>query len=164
MKNILVSIDFEKESNLLVTKAGELATKFGSKLWIIHVLTPETDFSGYDGDHRSETESRKEELEERNKFVERYVQQLKNSGIDVEGLLVQGPIIDMILQKIETLNIDLVIIGHHKHSLFYKTFVGNTDTSLVNKSSIPVLLIPLKNDFIPETSSTTTNEELTIAF
>jgi nucleotide-binding universal stress UspA family protein len=163
MKNILVTIDFEKETSVLVEKASELATKFNSKIWLIHVAAPDPDFVGYEAGPQNEIDFRADELENERKEIEQYVRQLKEIGVDAEGLLVKGPTVETILKKIEKLDIDLVVIGHHKHGLFYKTFVGNTDSALINKSKIPVLLVPLNNDFISETSTIRT-EELTISF
>ena len=47
MKNILVTVNFEeKETNILINKAVELAEKFGSKIWLIHIAAPDPDFVG----------------------------------------------------------------------------------------------------------------------
>jgi len=163
MKNILVTIDFEKEANRLIEAAFELAKKFGSKIWLLHVAAPDPDFVGYAAGPQNEIDFRTDELENEKEIIVQFVRQLKEVGISAEGLLVKGPTVETILKKIENLEIDLVIIGHHKHNLFYKTFVGNTDSALVNRSKIPVLLVPLNNGFIPETTPVK-NEELTIAF
>jgi nucleotide-binding universal stress UspA family protein len=163
MKNILVTVDFEKETNVLLDKASELANKFGSKVWLIHVAAPDPDFVGYAAGPQNEIDFRADELKNEQEMITQYVRQLKEAGVTAEGLLVKGPTVETILKKIENLDVDLIIMGHHKHNLFYKTFVGNTDSALVNKSKIPVLLVPLNNGFIPEALPIKT-EELTIAF
>jgi nucleotide-binding universal stress UspA family protein len=66
------------------------------------------------------------------------------------------------LKKIAALNIDVVIIGHHKHSLFYKAFVGNTDSELINKSTVPILLIPLHDDYDAEVSTVESDATLAL--
>lgn len=163
MKNILVTIDFEKGTNRLIEEAFEFARKFGSKIWLLHVAAPDSDFVAYAEGPQNEIDFRSDELDKERQIIEQFVRQLKEAGVPAEGLLIKGPTIETILRKIENLDIDLVIIGHHKHNLFYKTFVGNTDVALVNRSKIPVLLIPLNNDFIAETLPAKT-EEQTIAF
>jgi nucleotide-binding universal stress UspA family protein len=153
MKNILVSIDFEKETHLLVDKAFAMAKKMGSKIWIIHIAAPDPDFVGYGAGPQNEIDFRSHELRKERKIIEKYVRELKEKGVDAEGLLIQGPTVKTILKETEKLNIDLVIIGHHKHRLLYKTFVGNTDSALINKSKVPVLLVPLHNDFARRTDN-----------
>jgi nucleotide-binding universal stress UspA family protein len=147
MKNILVTIDFEEEANLLADTALELAQKFGSKVWLIHIAAPDPEFVGYEVGPQNERDFIAGELKTEHKIIEKCAHQLKEKGINAEGLLIQGPTVETILKETEKLNIDLVIIGHHKHSFFYKTFVGNTDSALINKSKVPVLLIPLNNAF-----------------
>src|SRR4030095_3573700 len=112
MKNILVTIDFEKEANLLVEKARELATKFGSKVWLLHVAAPDPDFVGYAPGPQNEIDFRSDELKHEFRIIEQYAHQLTLAGIAAEGLLIKGPTVPTILQKIENLDIDLVIIGH----------------------------------------------------
>ncbi len=48
MKNILVGIDFHKETQVLISESAKLAKAFGAKVWLIHVAPPEPDFVGYD--------------------------------------------------------------------------------------------------------------------
>ncbi len=163
MKNILVTIDFEKGTNRLIEEAFEFAKKFGSKIWLLHVAAPDSDFVAGELGPQNEINFRFDELDKERQIIEQFVRQLKEAGVPAEGLLIKGPTIETILRKIENLHIDLVIIGHHKHSLFYKTFVGNTDVALVNRSKIPVLLIPLNDGFIAEALPAKTDEQ-TIAF
>ena len=48
MKNILVTIDFKRNDQLLIDKAFQLAESFDSKLWLIHIAAPDPDFVGYE--------------------------------------------------------------------------------------------------------------------
>lgn len=48
MKNILVTIDFNENENLLLDKAYQMAKAFGAKLWLMHIAAPDPDFVGYD--------------------------------------------------------------------------------------------------------------------
>jgi nucleotide-binding universal stress UspA family protein len=143
MKNILVSIDFENEAGLLIDKAYQFARQMDSKVWLIHIAAPDPEFVGYDVGPQNERDYVAGELKNERKMLERFADHLKGKGINAEGVLIQGATVDTILQEIEKLHIDLVIIGHHKHRLLYKTFIGNTDAALVKKSKVPVLVVPL---------------------
>lgn len=147
MKNILVSIDFEKQAGLLIDRAVELAKKFHSRVWLIHIAAPDPDFVGYDVGPQNVRDARAKELKEEHRMLEKYISQLKEKGIDAEALLIEGVTVPAILRMIKKLKIDIVIIGHHKRNYFYKAFVGNTDIALINQLSIPVLTVPLKNDY-----------------
>ena len=143
MKNILVAIDLDNNSQLLVDKAAELAEKFGSKVWILHVADPEPDFVGNKVGPQYIRDLRTDELLKEHHMVRKHSEFLKAKDINADGLLIAGATIETILEEIQKLLIDLVIIGHHQHSLLYKVFTGAIDTSVVSKSRVPVLIVPL---------------------
>jgi nucleotide-binding universal stress UspA family protein len=143
MKNLLVTVTFEeKETAILLGKAMAIAEKFGSKIWLVHIAAPDPDFIGYEVGPQYIRDHRADELKKEHKLVKKYADELREKKFDAEGLLVQGATVDMILKESAKLNIDLVIIGHHKHNLLYKIFVQDIDENIVHESKVPVLMIP----------------------
>ena len=147
MKNILVSIDFEKNASLLIDRAVETAVQFDAKIWLVHIAAPDPDFVGYEVGPQVVRDVRAKELKEERIMLEKYAQRIQELGIDSQSLLVEGPTVESILKITEKLDIDLVVIGHHKRNLFLKALVGNTDTALINRSKVPVLIVPLQNSY-----------------
>jgi len=144
MKNILVTINFEKNEKLLIDKAFQLAESFNSKIWLIHITAPDPDFIGYEVGPQDIRDIRASELRKEHKQLQAYTDTLKKKGVSAEGLLVQGATIEMIMEKAKKLNVDIIIAGHHEHDFFYKAFVGSVSGKIVKKSKIPVLIIPLE--------------------
>lgn len=145
MKNILVGIDFDENTELLIEKAVEIANQFESKIWLLHVATPNPDFVGYEVGPQYIRDSRAEELTREHKELAVLTNELKGKGIDADGLLIQGATIDILLEESSKLNIDLIIAGYHEHNFLYKTFFGSTSTDIISKSHIPVLVVPFVN-------------------
>ncbi|MBU2939977.1 universal stress protein [Lacinutrix sp. C3R15] len=143
MKNILVTIDFRSSEQLLVAKAFELAEKFDSKIWLIHIAAPDPDFVGLGVGPQNIRDSRATELRKEHQQLQEYTDTLKNKGIAAEGLLVQGATIEMIMEKAKKLQIDLIIAGHQEHNFLYNAFIGSVSREIVKKSKIPVLIVPL---------------------
>ena len=144
MKNILVTINFEKNEKLLIDKAFQLAESFNSKLWLIHIAAPNPDFVGHEVGPQYIRDCRATELRKEHKLLLEYSNGLKAKGVDSEGLLVQGATIEMIIEESKKLNIDLIITGHHEHDFFYNAFVGSVSSQIIKKSKIPVLIIPFE--------------------
>lgn len=144
MKNILVTIDFEEKGQVLIDKAAELAKKFKSKLWLVHVAAPDPDFIGYDVGPQYIRDVLAKDLRNEHKLLQEFTKQLKEKNIEAEALLVQGTTIETVVELTEKLAIDLIVIGKHEHGFLHKTFMVSTDESLVEKSNIPVLIVPLK--------------------
>ncbi len=143
MKNILVSINFEEKYSLLIDKATELAEKFDAKIWLLHVAAPEPDFVGYDVGPQYIRDFRAEDLKNEHKALQKCVVLLEENGIEADALLIPGATTEMVLEECNRLSVDLVIIGHQEHSLLYETFVGSESINIINKSKIPVLIIPV---------------------
>lgn len=143
MKNILVAVDLDDSAQLLVEKAADQAEKFGSKVWVLHIADPEPDFVGNKVGPQYIRDLRVKELVHEHQLVRKYTDYLKTKNIDADGLLIAGATVQLILEEIEKLNIDLVIIGHHQHSLMYQIFTGSTHSAVVKKSKVPVLIVPL---------------------
>lgn len=144
MKNILVTIDFEEKGQVLIDKAAELAKKFKAKLWLVHVAAPDPDFIGYDVGPQYIRDVLAKDLRNEHKLLQEFTKQLNEKNIEAEALLVQGTTIETVVELTEKLTIDLIVIGKHEHGFFHKTFMVSTDESLVEKSNIPVLIVPLK--------------------
>jgi nucleotide-binding universal stress UspA family protein len=143
MKNILVTVDFEENANVLVETAATWAVKFSSKLWLVHIAAPEPDFIGYEVGPQYIRDVRAEELRKEHRLLQKWSDHLNQRGIETESLLISGATVEMILAECEKLDIDLVVIGHHKHGLLHKIFVGSTDLQVARKAKIPVLIVPL---------------------
>lgn len=145
MKNILVGVDFNDDTELLLAKTVELAKTYESTVWLLHVATPNPDFVGYEIGPQYIRDFRAGELKYEHTQLVKYTEHLKGMGIEAEGLLIQGATIDIIKEETEKLKIDLLIVGHHEHGFLYNAFFGSTSTGIIHHVSIPVLVIPLKN-------------------
>lgn len=143
MKNILVTIDFNQNEDLLLEKAFQIAEAFESKLWLLHIAAPDPDFVGYEVGPQYIRDSRATELRQEHIQLQEYSTTLSGKGVDSEGLLIQGATIEMIIEESKKLNIDLIMAGHLKHGFFYNAFVGSVSAEIIKKSKIPVLIVPL---------------------
>ena len=143
MKHILLPVDFKGNEQLLLDKAYEIGKTFNSKVWLIHVAAPDPDFIGYDAGPQSTRDSRANELREEHKKIQAFARRLHQKGVDAEALLIQGTTVDTLLEKTQKLNIDLIIIGRQTHGIFYKAIFGSVADSLVKKTQVPILIVPL---------------------
>jgi len=149
MKNILVAIDLEGKTINLINNARELAKKFGSKVWIIHIIERRSNYYGtpdalqYEVQYVNMRDAEAKELKEESIMVQEYSDQLIKEGIKSEGLLVEGPTIKVIMEEAVKLKIDLIIIGSHKHSFLYDSLIKSTSSSILRKSNIPIMVVPI---------------------
>jgi len=146
VKNILLAINIDNEDESIINMGLSLAEKYDSKLWIVHVAAPDPDFVGYEVGPSYVRDTRAEEL--RNEHIKlRGLMKLADSrNVESEALLIQGPTVEMLTKEIRKLNIDMIIIGSHKHGFMYETFVGHTSVKLLKKIHIPILIVPTNGE------------------
>ena len=144
MKNILATIDFSYNEKLVMDMASDMAKAFNGKIWLLHVVPPEPEFIGFGVGPQYVRDSRAAELRKERRLMNEYAEKMQEEGVDAQGLVIEGATVDMILDKAEKLDIDLIITGHHEHNFVYKAFFGSVAKGVVKKTKIPVLLVPLE--------------------
>ncbi len=144
MKNILVTIDFNDNEKTLIDKAIQMAKPFDSKLWLLHIAAPEPDYVGFGVGPPHLGDWRATQLKKERKQLQEYTSDLKEKGINTEGLFIEGATIKTVLKEAKKLNVDLIIVGHHKHNFLYKALVKSISTGIIQKSKIPLLIVPLE--------------------
>ena len=146
MKNILVALELNDEemSNRLVEEAARLALVFNAKCWLIHIAAPDPDFVGYDVGPQYIRDLLAEDLKEDHKKIQSYSQKLKQKNVNAEGLMIQGPTVESIIDEVQKLEVDLLVLGNKHHGILYSTFVGSVTEDIFEKVSIPVYLVPDK--------------------
>ena len=136
-------MDLKPSDQALLQFASAMAEKFNSSIWVLHIAAPDPDFVGYDVGPSYIREMRADELRKEHRQLQEIADQLSKKGIKAEGLLIQGPTVEMILEEVGKLKIDLLIMGSHKHGFLYETWVGHTSVKVIKEIPIPVLIIPL---------------------
>ena len=143
MKNILVTIDIDKNKELLFQKAAEMAKAFGAKLWLLHVADPLVEIDDLKTGRQAIRDSRAEELRVARTTLQEFANKLKAGGIEAEALTIPGDTTAAIIKESLDLKVDLIIAGHHEHGFFYNAFIGSVSSEIIRNSKIPVLVVPL---------------------
>ena len=142
-KSILVPTDFGEAANQAIDVAMILATKFESKLTLLHAYTIPYPSYGYgDGllwpvDDLSR--AAKKELDDT-------LRKTKERCPKIEGVLVCGEPWDQILETAKSCGADLIVMGTHGRRGFSRVFLGSVAEKVVRLSPIPVLTVSSKED------------------
>ena len=146
MKNIAVALDLSNSSSLLIKQAKVMARASDAKIWLIHVAAPAPDFIGYDVGPKYIREDRADTLKKEHKALGDLKNTLTDVGVKAEALLVQGPIVQTLLDELDKLEIDLLIIGKKGHGLFHRAILGSAFDAIVKKVHVPLLAVPYLED------------------
>jgi len=146
MKNIAVALDLSNSSSLLIKQAKVMARASDAKIWLIHVAAPAPDFIGYDVGPKYIREDRADTLKKEHKALGDLKNTLTDVGVKAEALLVQGPIVQTLLDELDKLEIDLLIIGKKGHGLLHRAILGSAFDAIVKKVHVPLLVVPYLED------------------
>jgi nucleotide-binding universal stress UspA family protein len=70
-------------------------------------------------------------------------ERLKARGLRIDrALMVQGSILETILEHASKFRSDLLILGAHQHGALYRLWYGDTAADAVKRSSCPLLVLP----------------------
>ena len=140
--NILVAIDLSSASQKILDKAKTLALALPAKVCLLHVVEGDLDFLDHEPDLQGTSDQGPQEFPQEHKELQKEVDGLRESGIVTKGLLSQGSVVDVILQKSKQLGIDIIIVGTHGHGGVHHMIFGSVSEGVLRSSSCPVLVIP----------------------
>ena len=140
--NILVAIDLSSASQKILDKAKSLALALPAKVCLLHVVEGDLDFLDHEPGLQGTSDQGPQEFPQEHKDLQKEVDGLRESGIDTKGLLSQGSVIDVILQKSKQLGIDIIIVGTHGHGGVHHMIFGSVSEGVLRSSFCPVLVIP----------------------
>jgi nucleotide-binding universal stress UspA family protein len=145
MKNILVAIEDCEATTIespLLERSRELASAFGSELWLVHVV-PRPGQPPFNVDREVLRHEVAEEYRHEHDFLQQLARCLRERGIDAHARMVEGPPAATLLEEATRLQADLVMLGCHRHRLSYGVLLDTTEESILGKCRSPIMFVPL---------------------
>jgi nucleotide-binding universal stress UspA family protein len=144
VKNILVAIESCESIAIdspMMERTLELAAAFSSHVWLLHVVprSKQAPFNVDTGVLRREVAV---ELRHEHEFLHQLAQCVRDREVDATALLVEGPTIRTILRESERLDIDLLVLGCHKHSQILGALMEIAEEGVLSKCVRPTMFVP----------------------
>ena len=139
---LLVAVDFSDSSQKIIEYVKEWAKFVSSKIWLVHVAEPDPEFVGYKVDPPEMRDVIAKRFHKEHQQLQQFGQEFRSEGLECVALLVQGPTVETILREIDNLSVDMVILGSHGKGILRQLLVGSTSEGVLQKSSVPVLIVP----------------------
>ena len=142
MKTLLVCVDFSEGTDRLLAQAARLAWTFNERIVLLHVAQPEPEFVGFDPGPDSVRDQMATQYHREHQRVQAEGDDLRECGLAVETLCVQGPTAETILDHAKRLDADMVLLGTHGHGALHHLMAGSVCQAVIRKATCPVLLVP----------------------
>ncbi len=129
MQTILMPIDFSDTTDQVVAFVAGLAAPLDAEVYVLYVSQADLD----------DSEQGKAALSPR---VDGIVAQLSEKGCVASPLLVFGPVVESILDQIDTKQPGMVVMGSHGHGALYDLVMGSVAGAIMRSGKCPVLIVP----------------------
>ena len=137
---IVALIDFSDVTRKVIDFAAAQAKVNGAKLVLLHV-EPESSEKLYHKIDQAERDRRAKMLWFEHSDLGEKAKELRELGINVQPSLIEGPELEVILREVDELKPDLLVIGHHHHSAWFKFFNESVGDQLIDQVTCPLTLI-----------------------
>ena len=143
MHRILVCVDPAEPSDALLACARRLCEPDG-ELVILHVGAPDPDFVGYGIGPESVRQAVARELRSEHRQVQEMAKELAADGLSVTPLMVQGPVVEKILEHAARLASDFIVLYSKRRGALRDLIVGSVARGVVKGTVVPVVLVPME--------------------
>ncbi len=146
MKHILVTTDFSIASRNAGEYAVALSEAFGAKITLVHVFAPPLVIDDISAasllvSHDELVESYQNSLESEIKVIS------QKHSVAMDTILREGFADDKIPKIAQKIHADVIIMGMKGKGMSHSVF-GSTATSVIRKTTLPVLLIPERATYV----------------
>lgn len=142
---ILVATDFSPNSEQACEYALELAKKFNSSLFVLHVINEPVDLRGFYVPHISFDELEKEIEKGAESMLEKLCNSTFSGYSNYEKGVTSGVPYEEILRKATEINASMIVLGTHGRQGLDHLIFGSTAERVVRTASCPVLTVRLPN-------------------
>ncbi|HAS18298.1 MAG TPA: universal stress protein [Nitrospiraceae bacterium] len=135
---ILFPTDFSESAENASRYALSLAKKYGSKVYVIHVIEPFTYTTEFGLDFSAQL---KEMEASARRLLDDVAASIKKNNLDVESVLITGEPFVEIIKYARKEQVDLIVMATHGRSGIEHMLMGSVAEKVVRKSPCPVLTI-----------------------
>ena len=145
-QNIVLAYDGSAESQQALLNCKEISQWQHARVHLLAVVPYELVSLGPESAFYNHDENKRERERERCKTVlNEGVAALTAEGLEVLGQLRDGEDVDQILDYSQSVNADLIVLGHkHQETWIERWWRGSVSKSLIEKSHCSVLIVILK--------------------
>lgn len=142
--NILVAVDLSTASAIVIEAARGIADLTGVSVYVLHAVETEPDFICPEGDPESVQNQLAKLFPIEHSRTQELADKLIDDGLDASAILVCGPGVDSTLGQAESMDAGLIVVGTHGHGAVYDVLIGSYSVSMIRKSKLPVLVVPVR--------------------
>ena len=148
IKNILLPTDFSNLSLTAASYAIDLASQYGAKVHLLHVIEKKPPILAIRAIDISEEKIMKSIEDAAKESLEKALNKIsKNKKVEIKIILLKGNDYEEIVNYSQMHNIDVIVIATHGRTGLLHTLMGSVAEKVIRYAKCPVLVItPTEKD------------------
>lgn len=153
-KKVLIALDYHPSALIVAEKGVSIAKDLRAEVLLLHIISdpayysteeysPIVGFTGFSNMGLVKSNSDGALKEAAHFFLNKMIDHLGDHSIHT--IVKEGELDETIIQTAKFYHSDIIILGSHSRNWLNRIGIGSLAESVLNKSSLPVLIIPLKN-------------------
>ncbi len=142
LPTILVPIDFSDVTSRVIDTAVAFASKFQSRIVLLHIAEPEPEFVGFEPGPQTVRIAVAHDFKAEHQRLDELKNQVAAEGLDAMAFQIQGPLAEKILQQATEHEAALIVMGSHGHGAIYNLLVGSVTSGVLKSAKCPVVVVP----------------------
>lgn len=140
MEIILAAIDIDRTHNGFIAYLEKLARQLNAAVWLVHVAQPHPDVVEITPANAANWRSIA--INDVHKPLLDYAEQMHAFGIPATPLILQGPVVECLLEIARELAVSMIVVNSHGHGPLYDVMVGSVAEGVTGGGYCPVLWVP----------------------
>jgi len=153
MKKVLIALDYDPTAQKVAEQGYSLAKSLEAEVILLHVVTdpvyytsteysPIMGFNDYAGISPFQLENIEGLIHASQLFLDKTKLHLKDQTI--QTAIKEGDVADAVLKAAKDFHADMIVMGTHSHKWLESIVLGSVTSDVVNRSRIPLFIIPTK--------------------
>lgn len=142
-RTLLLPLDGSPFADRALRVAARLSARTGARVEVVTVLDPTMFIQAFPAEPRSASRAdMREQHAAEQRMIDSRIAALRARGIDAAGAVLEGIVVETILDRVQTSGADLIVMTTHGRGGFDRLRNGSIANALVAGASVPVLLVP----------------------
>ena len=150
---VLIALDYDNHARTIAEMGYSIAKAMDAEVVLLHVLIDATYYSSFEYSPMlgmggfSGTDFSKIVEDEGLKQGAKYFLENIKTHLGDDNILIkvgEGNFADIILNRADNYNSDLIVLGSHKKGWFEKMFAGDVTEQVLHQTEVPLLIVPVK--------------------
>jgi nucleotide-binding universal stress UspA family protein len=141
LKKILIPVDFSENSSKIIQYGVFMAKQFEAEISVVFVAQTFHDYSEFFEPHMPIIQFEEDLVTSAHERMDLFLAENMDAAVTFDSKIMVGDVAEEILDLVDSLKIDMIVMGTHGYKGLDKILFGSVAEKIVKMASCPVLTV-----------------------